>query len=84
MIAIASAGRASGQREPAESGGGGDTLSAALREGWQNCPRGARIGPGRSDRTLTPGLPFPFTFKAWHHWCGRGDLNSHVLSDNRF
>src|SRR5215472_1705049 len=20
----------------------------------------------------------------WCHWCGRGDLNSHVLSDNRF
>ena len=84
MIAIASAGRASREREPAESGGGGDTLSAALPGGWPNCPRDARIGPGRRDPTLTPGVPVPFAFKAWHHWCGRGDLNSHVLSDNRF
>jgi hypothetical protein len=24
------------------------------------------------------------SFASWVHWCGRGDLNSHVLSDNRF
>jgi hypothetical protein len=84
IIAIASAGRASGEREPAESGGGGDTLSAAFPRGWENCPRDARIGPGRRDPALSPGLPVPVAFKAWHHWCGRGDLNSHVLTDNRF
>lgn len=84
MIAIASAGRASREREPAESGGGGDTLSAALPQAWQNCPRDPRIGPGRSDGALMPGLPVPFTFKAWHHWCRQGDFSSHVLSHNRF
>ena len=84
MIAIASAGRAGGEREPAESGGGGDTLSAAFSREWQNCPRDARIGPGRRDPALRPGWPVPVAFKAWHHWCGRGDLNSHVLTDNRF
>ena len=84
MIAVASSGRAGREREPAESGGGGDTLSAALSGGWQNCPRDARIGPGRRDRPLTSGVRIPVGFKAWHHWCGRGDLNSHVLTDNRF
>ena len=84
MIAIASAGRASREREPAESGGGGDTLSAALPGGWPNCPRDARIGPGPSDPALTPGVRVPFAFKAWHHWCGWGDINSHLPSDNRF
>jgi hypothetical protein len=83
MIAIASVGRASREREPAESGGGGDTLSAAFPGGWRNCPRDARIGPGRRDPALRPGVPVPVAFKAWHHWCGRGDLNSHVLTDNR-
>jgi hypothetical protein len=83
MIAIASAGRSSREREPAESGGGGDTLSAALSGVWPNCPRDARIGPGRSDSALTAGVPAHFAFKAWHHWCGRGDLNSHLPSDNR-
>jgi hypothetical protein len=69
MIAIASAGRASPKGKPSESGGGGgDTLSAALF-GAPHCPRGARIGPGRSDPTLTPN-PVP-CFKAWHHRCGR-------------
>jgi len=84
MIAIASAGRTSREREPAESGGGGDTLSAAFPGGWQNCPRDARIGPGRRDPALTPGAPVPFAFKGWHHWCGRADLNPHLPSDNRF
>ena len=84
MIAIASAGRTSREREPAEGGGGGDTLSAAFPAGWPNCPRDARIGPGRSDAALTPGVLAPFGFKAWYHRCGRGDLNSHVPSDNRF
>ena len=83
MIVIASAGRASRERETAESGGGGDTLSAPLPGGWHHCPRDARIGPRRSDPALTPGVP-AVGFKAWSHWCGRGDLNSHVLSDNRF
>ena len=77
MIALASAGRASREREPAESGSGGDTLPAALPGGWPNCPRDARIGPGRRTAALTPGVPVPFAFKGWHHWCGRGDLNSH-------
>jgi hypothetical protein len=59
-----------------------------------NCPEGARIGPGRSGRRqLNPGetdLPWATRIaasqgvKPWAHWCGRGDLNSHVLSDNRF
>jgi hypothetical protein len=84
MIVVASAGRAGGDRGAAESGGGGDILSAALPGGWPNCPRETRIGPGRSDPALMPGVPAPFAFKAWHHWCGRGDLNSHVLTDNRF
>jgi|SRR5271169_1265378 len=79
MIAIASAGRASREREPAESGGGGDTLSAAFSGVRPNCPRDARIGPGRSDPAMTPGVPVPFAFKGWHHWCGRGDLNPHPL-----
>lgn len=83
MIAIASGGRAGAEREPAESGGGGDALSAAFPGGWQNCPRDARIGPGRREPALRPGVPVPLAFKAWHHWCGRGDLNSHSLSDNR-
>jgi hypothetical protein len=83
MIAIASAGRASREREPAESGGGGDTLSAAFPGGWQNCPRDARIGPGRRDPALRPEVPVPVAFEAWSHWCGRGDVNSHSLSDNR-
>jgi len=83
MIAIASAGRASRKGEPAESGGGGDTLSAAFFGARPHCPKDARIGPGQSHPALTP-TPVPFGFKAWHHWCGRGDLNSHVLSDNRF
>jgi hypothetical protein len=81
MIAIASAGRIGGKREPGESGGG-DTLSAAL-PGWQNCLRDARIGPGRRARALGPGV-LVVGFKAWHHSCGRGDLNFHVLSDHRF
>ena len=84
MIAIASPRRASREREPAESGGGGDTLSAAFPEGWQNCSRDARIGPGRSDPALTPAVPAPFGFKAWHHRCGQGDSNCHVPSDYRF
>jgi hypothetical protein len=83
MIAIASAGRTSREREPAESGSGGDTLSAALPGGWPNCPRDARIGPGRRNPALTAGIPVPFAFKGWHHWCGRGDLNFHLPSDNR-
>ena len=83
MIAMASAGRAGREREPAESGGGGDTFSAALPGGWPNCPRDARIGPGRRDRALRPGV-LVVGFKAWHHSCGRGDLNFHVLSDHRF
>jgi hypothetical protein len=70
-IANASAGRASREREPADGGGGGETLSAALRGEWPNCPRDARIGPGRRDPVLTPGVPVPFAFKTWHHWCGR-------------
>jgi hypothetical protein len=84
MIAVGFAGRAGRERETAETGGGGDTLSAAFPGGWQNCPRNARISPGRRDRPLTSGVRVPFGFKAWHHWCGRGDLNSHVLTDNRF
>ena len=69
MIATGSAGRASREREPAESGGGGDTLSAALPGGWLNCPRDARIGPGRSNPALMPGVLAPFRFKAWYHRC---------------
>ena len=84
MIAIASAGRASRKGEPAESGGGEDILSAALFGARPHCPRGDRIGPGRGDPALKPGVPVPFAFKAWRYWCGRGDLNSHVLTDNRF
>ena len=83
-IAIASAGRASREHEPTDSGGGGDTLSAALPGEWPNCPRDARIGPGRPGAYLTPGVPAHFVFTAWYHWCGRGDLNSHLPSDNRF
>ena len=82
MIAIASAGRASREREPADSGGGGDTYSAALPGGWPNCPGDARIGPGRRGPTLTPGVPVPFSSKGWHHCCGRGDL-PHLPWDNR-
>ena len=84
MISIASVGQASQESEPADSGGGGDTLSAALSGVWPNCPTDARIGPGRRDPALTPGAPVPFAFKGWHHWCGRGDLNPHLPSDNRF
>jgi hypothetical protein len=84
MIAIASAGQASREREPADSGGGGDTLSAALAEEWPNCPRDTRFGPGRSGASLTPGVPAHFVFKAWYHWCGRTDVNRHLPSDNRF
>ncbi len=84
MIAIAVAGRASREGEPAESGGGGDTLSAALAEGWPNCPRDARIGPGRRNPALTPGAPVPCAFKAWHHCCGRGDFNFRLPSDKRY
>jgi hypothetical protein len=80
MIATASAGRASRESEPAESGGGGDILSAVLFGGWQNCPGDARIGPGRRDSALRPGV----AVKAWHHRCGRGGLNSHAPWDNRF
>ena len=83
MIAMASPGRASREREPVESGGGGDTFSAALPGGWPICPRDARIGPGRRGPTLTPGVPVSFAFKGWHHWCGRGDLNPHLPSDSR-
>jgi hypothetical protein len=83
MIAIASAGPAGRERESAESGGGGDTLSAALRGDWSNCPRDARISPGRRDLALMPGVP-AVGFKPWSHWCGRGDLNCHVVTDNRF
>ena len=82
MIAIASAGRASREREPAESGGGGDTLSVARSGGWLNCPRDARIGPGARDPALAPGVPVAFCLKSWHHWCGRGDFNSHIPSGN--
>jgi hypothetical protein len=69
MIAIASAGRIGGKREPGESGGG-DTLSAAFPGGWQNCPRDPRIGPGRRNPALRPGV-LVVGFKAWHHSCGR-------------
>jgi hypothetical protein len=83
MTAIASAGRASREHEPADSGGGGDTYSAAFLGGWPNCPGDARIGPGRRGPTLTPGVPVPFASKRWHHCCGRGDL-PHLPRDNRF
>ena len=84
MIATASAGRASRDREPAESGGGGDTLSAVFLGGWRNCPSDARIGPGRSNPALMPGVLAPFRFKAWYHRCGQGDLTSHIPSDYGF
>ena len=84
MIVIASAGRAGREREPAESGGGGDTFSAALTGRWSNCPRDARIRPGRGNPALTPGVPVPFAFEAWHHCCGRGDLNPHLPSGKKY
>ena len=83
MIGVASAGRADRKREPAESGGGGDTLSAAFAGTWPNCPREGRIGPGQRDPVLMPGIPVPPGFKAWHHYCGRRGLNCHVPRDNR-
>jgi hypothetical protein len=83
MTAIASGGGTSREREPAESGGGGDTLSAALAGRWPNCPRDARIGPGRRDPALMAGAPIPFAFNAWHHCCGRGDSNPQLPSDSR-
>ena len=70
MIATASAGRASREHEPTDSGGGGDTLSAAFPTGWPNCPRDARIGPGRSNPALIPSVLASFRFKAWYHRCG--------------
>ena len=74
---------ASEQETSAESGDAGG-FPAAPPSAWPNCPGSARIGPGQSDPALTARVPVSLGFKARHHWCGRGDLNSHVLSDNRF
>jgi hypothetical protein len=75
---------ASEQEMSAESGDAASGFPAAPPGVWPNCPGGTRIGPGRSDLALTRRVPVGFGIKPWDHWCGRGDLNSHVLSDNRF
>jgi hypothetical protein len=76
--------RARTRREPdipAESGSG---LTARPPGPWPRCRGGIRLGAGRLVPVPKPRVPRPYAFKAWKHWCGRGDLNSHVLSDNRF
>jgi hypothetical protein len=82
------------QRETRGSGDDGDPAvgSPMVSPGiWPGCSGSARISPG----CLYAGRPHPEPdrttravarqcSKPWDHWCGRGDLNSHVLSDNRF
>lgn len=89
--AVAAAGRGPREQEmSADSGGAaGGFPGAPPPDAWPNCPGGARIGPGHlhpgwSGPALTVRTPLCSGFKAWDHRCGRRDLNSHVLSDNRF
>jgi hypothetical protein len=72
------------QEMSAESGDAAGGFPAAPPGAWPNCPGGPRISPGQSDLAPARRVPVSFGFKVWDHWCGRGDLNSHVLSDNRF
>jgi hypothetical protein len=93
MTGIPAGGRTRRENEmAAESDGAAGGFPVAPPASWPNCPGGARIGPGISPG-ISPGLtdpasirriPLAYCFTAWEHWCGRGDLNSHVLSDNRF
>jgi len=70
--------RARGEHEmPAETGGASGVFLAAPPASWPNCSGGARISPGSSDPVLTPRVLLPYGFKAWDHWCGRGDSNFH-------
>ena len=91
----AAAGRGSREEVSAGSSGVAGGFPGAPPAGaWPNCPGAGRIGPGRSasgnsasgwsDRALTARASVWLGFKPWDQWCGRGDLNSHVLSDNRF
>jgi hypothetical protein len=91
LTAVAAPGRGPREQEMSgDSGGAAGGFPGAPPPGaWPNCPRGARIGPGRSDpgwsdHALIDRAAVWLGFKAWDHRCGRGDLNSRPLSDNRF
>ena len=84
VTALPSGRRMSGEQGIQDDSGGAAGGFPAPPGAGRNCPRGARISPRRSIAALTPHDPAFHGFKAWDHWCGRGDLNSHVLSDNRF
>ena len=90
MNPVSAAGRRPrGQEMSAEGGGAPGGFPGAPAGAWPSCQEGARIGRGRlaalwSDPAVTRCVSVSLGFKAWDHWCGRGDLNSHVLSDNRF
>ena len=91
MNAVSATRRRPREQEMSAEGGGasGGGFPGAPPGGWPNCPEGTRIGRGplavpRSDPAVTRCVHISSGFKTWDHWCGRGDLNSHVLSDNRF
>ena len=62
------------QRSSGEAGGAGGSSATPPA-----CHRSTPISPLPRGR-----LSAHRDFDPWAHWCGRGDLNSHVLSDNRF
>jgi hypothetical protein len=86
--------RGTREQQTAGDGGAAGGFPTASPGAGPNCPHVARIGPGRLNvRRLHPGktdlavaarVVARQRFNPWSHWCGRGDLNSHVLSDNRF
>jgi hypothetical protein len=85
MTAVPARGRTRREHEmTAESDGAAGGFPAAPPGAWPNCPERVRTGPGRADSSPLSPVPPSFGFTPWNHWCGRGDLNSHVLSDNRF
>jgi hypothetical protein len=84
MTAVPAGTRMPGEQKiRAESDGVASGFPSPPGAGW-NYPRTVRMSRRRPNAAMPPRGPAPYGFKAWDHWCGRGDLNSHVLSDNRF
>jgi len=85
--------RGAREHQPPGDGGGTGDFPMPSSAAWPSCSGNARIGPGHSvwrtgletsDLAVATGTIARRCFKPWGRWCGRGDLNSHVLSDNRF
>jgi hypothetical protein len=77
--------RRDGSDMQGETSGGGGVSFAPPAALWPSCRRRLRLGsarPGSATPSHDPTLQRGF--QRWGYWCGRGDLNSHVLTDNRF